>query len=337
MSEGKISLLIDTDPGVDDAMAILAALNCSQVEVIGVTTLFGNVTTDTATKNALRLVEMAGMSEVPVVQGAAKALTTEVGEPRIADFVHGKDGFGDTNLPPPKGNAASGSAAEFIVRTIRQQPGCVVILALAALTNIAEAIKLDPEIGSLWRDLIVLGGAFYTAGNVNPAAEANFYGDPLAADIVLGASEHIKVVGLDVTHHVVLTDNQLQQLQHKGRWCPELQQTTGSFLSSAAQFYLGYHKIAYPSLGGVYCHDPTAFTAVVAPDLFEWRRGAVRVVSEGFARGHAIMDDIRRVWVGHNDWLDRPKVQVAVAANGPAISDLVIERLSTEHGRPLQS
>eukprot|EP00884_Botryococcus_braunii_P001183 jgi/Botrbrau1/11065/Bobra.0302s0007.2 len=225
-------LIIDTDPGVDDAMAILAALNSPEVEIIGLTTIFGNVTTDRATKNAFILLDLAGRPDIPVAEGSSTALSGLVKEP--AAFVHGADGFGNTNQIPIERSAEKLSAAEFLVEACKRWPGQVTILALGPLTNIALAMRLDPTFADNLGELVILGGAFHTGGNVNPAAEANIFGDPEAADEVLGLTEKIKILGLDVTHQTFFTRAQLKGLDGQGR--------IGSFLNEISQFYLEYYR-----------------------------------------------------------------------------------------------
>ncbi|KXZ52034.1 hypothetical protein GPECTOR_10g1057 [Gonium pectorale] len=314
-------LIIDTDPGVDDAMAILMAANSPEVRLIGITTVYGNVPTALATQNALRLVEMAGWAhqDVPVAQGAARSLKAGTDMERIADFVHGADGFGDVGLPPPRGSPADCSAAEFIVRTVNAHPGRVTVLALAPLTNIAQALMLDPALGNKWAELVVLGGAFFTNGNVNPSAEANIFGDPDAADLVLGATPRLRVLGLDVTTHCRLSGADLEALKGRGRF--------GSFVRDISQFYLGFHKEWY-DLDGIMLHDPTAMAAVLRPELFEWRSGAVRVACEGVTKGHTVMDASPKGFHGHHGWAERPRVQVALGARREEVVELIRQRLT---------
>ncbi|GMN36115.1 hypothetical protein TIFTF001_005740 [Ficus carica] len=177
-------IIIDTDPGIDDTMAILVALRSPEVEVIGLTTIFGNVYTSLATRNALHL-------------NGTKL--------RIADFVHGVDGLGNQNFPPPKGKPIPLSAPAFLVQQANLYPRQLTLVALGPLTNIALAIQLDPAFAKNIGQIVVLGGAFSVNGNVNPAAEANIFGDPEAADIVFTSGADLLTVGLNVTHQVMLT------------------------------------------------------------------------------------------------------------------------------------
>lgn len=165
-------IIIDTDPGIDDAMAILLALRSPEVEVIGLTTIYGNVYTTLATRNALHLLEVAGRTDIPVAEGSHVTLTKGT-KLRIADFVHGADGLGNQNFDPPKGKPLEQSAAAFLVEQAKLHPGKVTVVALGPLTNIALAIELDPEFCKNIGQIVLLGGAFSVNGNVNPAAEAN--------------------------------------------------------------------------------------------------------------------------------------------------------------------
>ncbi|GIL67298.1 hypothetical protein Vafri_20727, partial [Volvox africanus] len=314
-------LIIDTDPGVDDAMAILMAANSPEVQLLGITTVYGNVPTALATQNALRLLEMTGLSEgVIVAQGAARSLKAGTDMERIADFVHGADGFGDIGLPLPKSHYSSDhSAAEFIVRTVNTHPGQVTILALAPLTNIAQALMLDPQLGDKWAELVILGGAFFTGGNVNPAAEANVFGDPDAADLVLGSTSRLHILGLDVTQKCRLTGEQLLAMHGMGKY--------GTFVSKISQFYLNFHREWY-DMDAIMLHDPTAMVAVLRPDLFEWRTGAVRVACEGVTKGQTVMDASVKGFHGHHGWADRPRVNVALGVQVEEVVRLICERLT---------
>ncbi|XP_052725470.1 probable uridine nucleosidase 2 isoform X2 [Vigna angularis] len=197
-------IIIDTDPGIDDAMAIFVALNSPEVEVIGLTTIYGNVYTTLATRNALHLLEVAGRTDIPVAEGSHLTLTKGT-KLRIADFVHGADGLGNQNFPPPKGKPIEESAAAFLVRQAKLNPGKVTVVALGPLTNIALAVQMDPEFAKNIAQIVILGGAFAVNGNVNPAAEANIFGDPDAADVVFTSGADILAVGINVTHQVILT------------------------------------------------------------------------------------------------------------------------------------
>ncbi|CAI9097773.1 OLC1v1034260C2 [Oldenlandia corymbosa var. corymbosa] len=225
-------LIIDTDPGIDDSMAILMAYQSPELEILGLTTIFGNVTTENATRNALLLSEIAGCPGIPVAEGSPGPL--KGGIPRVADFVHGKDGLGNIFIPPPETKKIEKLASAFLVDKVSEYPGEVTILALGPLTNLALAVKRDSTFASKVKRIVVLGGSFFALGNVNPAAEANIYGDPEAADVVFTSGANIDVIGLNITTQVKMTDADLD----------ELKQSNGKhaqFLSNICKFYRDWH------------------------------------------------------------------------------------------------
>src|SRR4029453_16550414 len=189
-------VIIDCDPGIDDAMAIILAMQYSGFDIVGITTVFGNASLDQATKNALTVVELSGR-QIPVYKGAAKPLHIEPQPP--PDFVHGKDGLGNTNQPIPKSGPLAQSAARFMADTARASPGQITILAIGRLTNLAEAMKLDPNFTKNVKEVVLMGGAVNFPGNVSPVAEANISGDPDAADLVLTAPWKVTMIALNTT------------------------------------------------------------------------------------------------------------------------------------------
>jgi inosine-uridine nucleoside N-ribohydrolase len=267
-------LIIDTDPGVDDAMAILFAAAHAGLELIGLTSVFGNVPVATATRNALYLAEMTGQA-IPVAQGAAVPLV----QPLLPhpDFVHGVDGFGD--LPPmrPKGQADPRPAAQFLCETAAAHPGEVTICAVGPLTNLAEALALDPAIAHNVDRVVVMGGAVECPGNVNANAEANIWNDPHAAAAVFAANWPVTMVGLDVTEPVVCSPDDFSGL---ARQAPVI----GGFLDRAVQFYFNFHRERH-DIDGCHMHDPTAVIEITDPGLFVVREAAVVVTLDGAAAG----------------------------------------------------
>ncbi|KAF4352519.1 hypothetical protein G4B88_003923 [Cannabis sativa] len=317
----KMKMIIDTDPGIDDAMAIFVALKCPEVEVVGLTTIYGNVYTTLATRNALHLLEIGGRSDIPVAEGSHVTITKGT-KLRIADFVHGADGLGNQNFPPPKGKPIQQSAAAFLVQQANLHPGKLTVVALGPLTNIALAIQLDPAFAQNVGRIVVLGGAFAVNGNVNPAAEANYeqiFGDPDAADIVFTSGADVLVVGINVTHQVVLTDADRDVLASSNGKFAE-------YLCKILDVYFSYHQDAY-NTGGVYLHDPTALLAAVYPDLVTYTEGVVRVQTNGITRGLTVLYNKQKRFGEVTDWSDKPTVKVAVTVDAPAVVKLVMERL----------
>ncbi|WVZ99472.1 hypothetical protein U9M48_044763 [Paspalum notatum var. saurae] len=330
-------LIIDTDPGIDDSMAILMAFRAPTVEIIGLTTIFGNVSTEGATRNALLLCERAGHPEVPVAEGSPEPL--KGGKPRVADFVHGSDGIGNLFLPAPTANKVDESAAEFLVNKASEFPGEVSVLALGPLTNVALAIKRDSNFVSKVKKIVVLGGAFFAAGNINPAAEANILGDPEAADIVFTSGADIDVVGINITTQVCFKDEDLLELRNsKGKHA--------RFLSEMCKFYRDWHAES-DGFHGIFLHDPVSFTALVHPEYFTFKKGVVRVETQGICTGHTLMDQGLKKWNSENPWsgykpisvawtVDVPKVisfikKLLMAASNPILYDTDITRADGLH------
>ncbi|KAK9800239.1 hypothetical protein WJX73_004601 [Symbiochloris irregularis] len=317
MGQQPKKLIIDTDPGIDDAMAICAAFNSPEVEVIGLTTIFGNVRTPTATSNAFILLKLAGKEQIPVAEGASSTLSG-LSKTRVADFVHGTDGFGNTSQAAVQGLRHEKNAAQFIVDMCTRFPGEIHILALGPLTNIALACQLDDKLGQSLASLVILGGAITINGNVNPAAEANIFGDPAAADYVFGRPLPTYLVPLDVTTQCKLSGTELTAMNGCGAY--------GSFLASITHFYLEYHRRVM-GIDAVYLHDPTAFAAVILPDLFTWSRARLRVLTEGIGAGMTIADVGDKKWNSPNAWSERPIVQVALNVDPEGVRPAILERM----------
>ncbi|KAI5012249.1 hypothetical protein ZWY2020_024383, partial [Hordeum vulgare] len=216
----KKKVIIDTDPGIDDAMAIFVALRSQELEVVGLTTIFGNVYTALATRNARHLVGplpspvldspliSAGdrwRTDIHVAEGSHVTIKKAT-KLRIGSFVHGSDGLGNQNFHPPAGKAVEQSAAAFLVEQANLYPGQVTVVALAPLTNLALTVQLDPSFPKKIGQIIILCGAYSVNGNVNPAAEANIFGNPNAADIVFTCGADILAIGINITHQVILSE-----------------------------------------------------------------------------------------------------------------------------------
>ena len=248
----------------------------------------------------------------------------------------------------PAGSPAGVSAAQFIVDAANAAPGEVTVLALAAMTNVALALRLDPSVATKLKRVVVLGGAFFVMGNVNPASEANIWHDPQAADEAFTAFPDgvCCLVGLDVTQRSIMSGACLDALRDSGG-------RFAAYAWSICQFYKAYHMHSV-GLDGIYLHDPTALVAVLQPQLFGWTDGAVRVATDGVARGKTLMDvgtkkcahthgddalpsvhpcsDIpaqtRHSWAGNNDWVGRSKCRVALTLQAEAVLDVVTTLLS---------
>ena len=312
-------VIYDTDPGVDDAMALVFQALHPQIELLGVTSVFGNSTIETTTRNALYLAQRFAPG-VPVARGAAAPLRRAA--PAPVDWIHGSDGLGNTGLRSADQSALDArSAHRFIIDTVRAHPHQVSLVAVGPLTNLALALGEDPEIASLVKQVVVMGGAFGTDGvngNVSPAAEANLLGDPDAADIVFGAPWSVAIVGLDVTERIVMTTDYLAKLRDDAG-------DVGRFVWDVSRFYEAFH-LSSAGLGGIYVHDSSAVAYLLAPHLYVTRTGPVRVLTEGIAVGHTIQK-LMTFPAPAPDWDGRPPCEVCVEADAAQILDLYARTL----------
>ncbi len=263
-------ILIDTDPGIDDAMALLFALASPRVQIEAVTTVSGNVPIEMTTRNALALLELAGRSEVPVARGADRPLLRDAVH---AAFVHGSNGVGDIELPAPQRGPADLHAVTTIIQTVLGAPGEVSLVVLGPLTNLALAARLEPRLAEGVREVVVMGGALRVPGNVTPAAEFNIYADPHAAQIVFSAGWPVRLVSLDVTQRTVMTREQFAALAATGH-------PVTRTIQAMTDFY--YDQFAAPrGIDTLSMHDPLCVAAALHPDLIEWRKALVEVELTG--------------------------------------------------------
>ena len=203
-------IIFDTDPGVDDAMAIFLALASDELEVVGLTTVFGNASLENTTKNALTLLEIADRKDIPVVAGAHKPMDSAYIGP--VPHVHGANGLGDAITPPVSIAPLPIFVTEWMYTQVSEHPGEITILTVGPLTNLALTLKKYPDLPQLVKDVVVMGGNALVPGNATPAAEANMLNDPEAADLVFGAPWKVTMVGLDVTHQVNLHGHAIDAL-----------------------------------------------------------------------------------------------------------------------------
>ncbi|KAK3444331.1 hypothetical protein EUGRSUZ_A00427 [Eucalyptus grandis] len=283
MAATKKKIIIDTDPGIDDAMAIFVVLRSPQVEVIGLTTTYGKVYTTLATRDALHLLEVAGRTDIPVAERKGAKL-------RIVDFVHGADGLGNQKFPPPKGKPIEQSAATFLIKQ-----------------------------ANLYLGNVLLDETFSVNDDMNPAAEANIFGNPDAADIVFTSGADVLAVGINSVHQVVLTDADRDKFFLKV-------ERFAQYLSRILEVYFSYHREAYLTRG-VYLHDPTAILASINPSLVTFTEGLVRVQTTGITRGLTILYNGQKRFGEHTEWSDKSTVKVAVTVDAPSVVKLVLDRL----------
>lgn len=274
-------IIIDTDPGQDDAVAILLALASPEIEVLGITAVAGNVPLVLTAKNARIVCELAGRPDLPVFAGCdapmARPLVT-------AEHVHGKTGLDGPTLWEPTMPLQTTHAVDFIIDTLRTAPpGSVTLTPLGPLTNIATALARAPDIVPRVAEIVMMGGAYFEVGNITPAAEFNVYVDPEAADIVLKSGIPLTIMPLDVTHKALVTRPRLDAFAALGT-------RTGRFTAEMLDFFERFDIEKYGSEGGP-LHDPTTIAYLLAPELFSGRHINVEVetVSE-LTRGMTVAD-----------------------------------------------
>ena len=284
-------VIIDCDPGVDDAAALLFALASPELNVEAVTTVYGNGSVDACTANALRILAAAGRGDIPVYQGAGRPLLRQP-NPGWASQVHGDDALGNLAAPFPEGtrHAEAGPAAVEIVRRIDESPGEIGLLALGRMTNIALALSLEPQLAERVKEVVVMGGAVFVPGNVSPVATANLYEDPEAAAILYQSGARVVQVGLDVCDRVEFNREQLDRLRRSGNPGARL-------LAAATPFLQGYYRsrgmLADPE--GVRYNDVPAVAYAVNPGWFETRDLYVTVDYQGPATRGQTVADVRGV------------------------------------------
>ena len=262
-------VIIDTDPGVDDAFALLLAMRSPELKIEGITPVAGNVPLELTLPNALRMVEIAGRTDIPVAAGAKTPMTRRL---VTAAYVHGENGLGGAEFPEPKTKPVSEPAPEFIRTTVRKHPGEITLITIGPLTNVAMALDLDPDLHGMIPRIVMMGGSL-SGGNITPAAEFNIYVDPEAARIVFQSGIPITMVGLDVTRKTGLTDTHVRRLESAQN---PVSQAAANIARHAIQHYREAGFLVDPNM-----HDSLAVAAFLNPSLLKWKEYYVDVETSG--------------------------------------------------------
>lgn len=281
-------VIFDTDPGVDDAMALFFLLRSPELALEAVTTVFGNVDVEQTTRNAQILLDVAGRSDIPVAQGAGRPLMPNRQRQLGGAVVHGDNGLGGAELPPPSRAAGPLRAAELIVERVMASPGEITLIAVGPLTNVALATCLEPRIAERVRELIVMGGAATVPGNVTPLAEANFHNDPEAASIVVAAGYRLVLVGLDVTLRAIITPEQVDVLRERGG-------PVGAFIHAIGAHY-GAHYARRTGRIGFPMHDSAAVLYAIDPGYFQTDHWYLEIETTSPRASGMVMTDRRGRW-----------------------------------------
>lgn len=276
-----MKIIIDTDPGQDDAVAILTALASPEIEVLGITAVAGNVPLDLTQKNARIVCELAGRTDIPVFAGARQPLKRPL---VTAEHVHGRTGLDGPVLPDPTMPLQDRHAVDFIVETLRREaPGTVTLVPIGPLTNIAMALMKAPDIAPKIARIVLMGGAYFEVGNITPAAEFNIYVDPEAAQTVFRSGVPITIMPLDVTHKAMVTGARNEAFRALGT-------PVGRAVAEMTDFFERFDKEKYGS-DGAPLHDPCTIAWLLKPELFTGREINVEIECESeLTRGMTVAD-----------------------------------------------
>jgi inosine-uridine nucleoside N-ribohydrolase len=304
----RTPIVLDCDPGHDDAIAILLALASPEIELTAITTVAGNQTLEKTTANALRILELAGRADIPVFAGAAAPILRDRD---VAAHVHGDSGLDGPELPPPSTDAQPEHAVEFLARLYASSDKPVLV-PTGPLTNVGLLFAAYPEARP---ERIVLMGGSIGEGNRTPAAEFNIWADPEAAQRLFKEGFDTTMVGLDVTHQALIRDEHTERLRASGE--------VGRVVAELIDFYARFHRQRYPDLDGSPMHDPVCIAHLIDPSLMRTAAAQIDVdCTEGPSRGRTNVDLRGREHFGP------PNATVGVGIDGDAFAELVVDRIS---------
>lgn len=306
-------IIIDTDPGQDDAVAILLALASPEdIDVLGITCVAGNVPLDLTSKNARIICELAGRTDMPVYAGCDQPMGRTL---VTAEHVHGETGLNGPVLPDPQMPLQDGHAVDFMIDTLRREDSkSVTLCSLGPLTNIARSLQKAPDMADRVQEIVLMGGAYFEVGNITPTAEFNIYVDPEAADIVFRAGIPVTVMPLDVTHKALVTKSRNDAFRKLGT-------PVGTAVAEMTDFFERYDKAKYGSAGAP-LHDPCVIAFLIEPELFSGRHINVEIeTTSELTLGMTVAD-----WWGVTD---RPKNALFIGdLEADGFFDLLTRRLA---------
>lgn len=307
-----VPIVIDTDPGQDDAVALLLALASPELEVRAVTAVAGNVPLDLTARNARVVCELAGRPDVPVYAGADRPLVRPL---VTAEYVHGRTGLDGADLPEPRMPLQAEHAADFLARALREaDPGTLTLCTLGPLTNVALALRQAPDIVPRIREIVLMGGGFSEGGNATPAAEFNIYVDPQAAEAVFTSGVPLTMLPLDVTHQALIRPRHLERLRALGT-------RVAGAVAGWLEFFERFDVEKYGLEGGP-LHDPCVIAYLLRPEIFGGRRCNVRIETQSeLTMGMTVVD-----WWGVTGL--EPNCTVIRHLDAGAFFDLLIERVA---------
>jgi purine nucleosidase len=303
-------LIIDTDPGIDDSLAILLALASPELSLEGLSVVHGNCSVEQGTRNALSLLEMTGASHIPVAQGCGVPL---VQPSLLAPETHGNSGLGYAKLTTSRHTPHPLHAVDFLIQTLLANPGEFTLVAIGPLTNLAIAIRREPRIIPAIKELVIMGAAIRFQGNTTPLAEFNAFVDPHAAHIVYHCGVPITLVPLDVTYQCILTPRDVNHLL-------KIPSPLSRFIADATRFYMEFHD-AYQKIEGCVINDPLALALTFAPQLCDYEEHYVDIdIQGGVSMGNTFADFYQMTGKPAN-------MKVALQVRGRDFIDLFIDRM----------
>ena len=303
-------IIIDTDPGVDDALTFLLALASPEIQLEALTITQGNVTVEKGTRNALAVLELLKTSHIPVAQGTSLPM---VGPLLASDLVHGGSGLGEANLPEPKAKPVPQHAIDYLIERFLAEPGEISLFAIGPLTNIALAIRKEPRFAKAVKEMVIMGGAIREGGNVTPQAEFNIYCDPHAAHVVFHSGIPITLIPLDVTHKCMLYIEQVRRLG-------EQESPITRFIADATATYIKFTKTK-TGVEGCALHDPLTLVTLIAPELLSYEKHYVDVdISSGPSLGCTFADFYHSTGSPQN-------MKVALDVRGEEFVELFLKRM----------
>lgn len=308
-----VRIILDTDPGIDDALALLLALASPEIQLEAITTVSGNVGVEQTTRNALSLLTLTGRTEIPVAQGCRYPLVRPLLD---AAYVHGKNGLGEVVLPQPTIEPVKQHAVDLIIEQVLQNPGQITLVALGPLTNLALALRREPRIARAVREVVIMGGALRVPGNTTPSAEFNVLADPHAAQIVLQAGWPIRLVSLDTTMQTPLSRAQVETFTQEG----------GKIKTVIKQMLAYYFDVFAPqyNITAFHMHDPLCLGSAFQPDLITWEPAYVDVELNGtLTLGETV------AYFNNRPDAPIPNVQASIRVDAERFVQLFLDRVGT--------
>ncbi len=304
-------IILDTDPGADDALTILLMLASPEVRLEAITTVHGNVGIEKTTRNALALLEFLNRKDIPVARGCSRPLIKD--SHVESGNVHGASGLGQTNLPEPTSQPVAAHAVDYLVQRFLAEPKELTLFAIGPLTNIALAIRQEPKFAESVKEIVIMGGAIRSSGNMTPQAEFNIYEDPHAAHVVFNAGIPITLIPLDATYQCLLSSADVERLR-------PTRSPIAKFIRDVTADYMAFY-LKYEGFSGCALHDPLTLATIIAPQLLRLEEHYINVdISGGVSEGKTYADLMKVT--------KRPaNMRVALDAKGRDFIELFLERI----------